>query len=41
MTAEEKRGALAWLLSVLQDQSSEDEKRAAIADFILSGSRNQ
>lgn len=41
MTAEEKRGALAWLLSVLQDQSSEDEKRAAVADFILSGSRNQ
>lgn len=41
MKAEEKRTALAWVLSVLQDQIPEVEKRAALADFILSGARNQ
>lgn len=37
----DKRKAKAWLLSVLKDdQTPEEDKRAALADFILSGQRS-
>ena len=38
LTEDEKQRAIAWLLSVLQDPNSSDaDKRNAVADFILSG----
>jgi hypothetical protein len=40
LTDEEKRQALAWVLSVLQDQGTSDfDKRTSLADYILSGQR--
>jgi hypothetical protein len=42
MTPDQKRAALTWLVSVVQDAGTQDDdKRAAIADFILSGQRVQ
>lgn len=41
LTSDDKRRAKAWLLSTLQDPNTSDEdKRAALADFILSGQRS-
>lgn len=41
LAADDKRKAKAWLLSVLKDdQTPEEDKRAALADFILSGQRS-
>lgn len=41
LASDDKRKAKAWLLSVLKDdQTSEEDKRAALADFILSGQRS-
>lgn len=40
LTAEEKRTTLAWLLSVLEDKGTSDlDKRATLADYVLSGQR--
>jgi hypothetical protein len=42
MTPDEKRAALTWLLRLMQDAGTQDDdKRAAIADFILSGQKVQ
>ncbi len=41
LAAEDKRKSKAWVLSVLQDaNTSEEDRRAALADFILSGQRS-
>lgn len=41
LTAEEKKTNVAWILSVLQDAATTDfDKRAALADYILSGQRS-
>ena len=41
LTLDDKRKAKAWLLSIAQDpNTSEEDKRAALADFILSGQRS-
>jgi hypothetical protein len=41
LTADDKRKAKAWLLTVLQDtRITDEEKRATLADFILSGQRS-
>ena len=40
LTAEEKKTNLSWILSVMQDAATSDfDKRAALADYILSGQR--
>jgi hypothetical protein len=41
LTTDDKRKAKAWLLTVLQDTKiTDDEKRATLADFVLSGQRS-
>jgi len=41
LTAEEKKANLTWILSVLQDAATSDfDKKAALADYILSGQRS-
>ena len=41
LISDEKRKSKAWILSVLLDSNTtEDDKRAALADFILSGQRS-
>jgi hypothetical protein len=41
MTSDDKRRSKTWLLNLLQDpNTNEEDKRAALADFILSGQRS-
>lgn len=41
LISDDKRKAKAWLLSVIRDvNTTEEDKRAALADFILSGQRS-
>lgn len=41
LSVDEKHAAKAWVLKVLQDTQAEDfDKRAALADFLLSGQRS-
>jgi len=40
LTSDEKRIAMTWLLGVMQDQAANEfDKRAALADYVLSGHR--
>ena len=42
LSSDDKRTAKTWLLNVVKDaNSTEDDKRAALADFILSGQRSE